>query len=57
MPTEQMNFRCSRGMARVLLEGSQNYGGIRQFVAHLLRETKHEVPDWDLEVPSKIRQL
>jgi hypothetical protein len=46
-PLEQINFRCSRDMARALLQGAAEAGGMRRFVAKLMREAGYHVPKWD----------
>lgn len=57
-PLEQINFRCSREMAKRLIQAAKKAGGIRQFIAGLMRDAGHKkVPVWDTEEAPIYRHL
>jgi hypothetical protein len=55
--TEQINFRGSPELARVLARLAAEQGSIRVVVAKLLRDAGHPVPDADLAPPPGRRRL
>jgi hypothetical protein len=55
--TEQINFRGSPGMARLLARLAAEQGSIRLVVARLLESAGHEVPPVDLAPPPGRRRL
>jgi hypothetical protein len=55
--TEQINFRGSPDMARLLARLAAEQGSIRLVIARLLVETGHSVPDVDLAPPPGRRRL
>jgi hypothetical protein len=57
-PLQQINFRCSADMARALIRGAEKSGGMRQYVAKLMKKAGvRDVPDWDTEKSGPYRQL
>lgn len=55
--TEQINFRGSPELARILARLAAEQGSIRLVIARLLREAGHAVPDADLLPPPGRRRL
>ncbi len=55
--TEQINFRASPELARLLARLAVEQGSIRLAIARLLREAGHPVPDIDLVPPPGRRRL
>jgi hypothetical protein len=47
-PLEQINFRCSRDMARELLRAAEVAGGMRQLIARHAKGAGLAIPEWDL---------
>lgn len=54
--TVQINFRGSIGLAKAIAEASEAHGGMRRFVAHLMRQAGYAVPDIDIDPPSTRRK-
>lgn len=57
MATEQINFRGSPGLARLLAQLAAEQGSIRLVVARLLVNQGHQVPEADLLPPPGRRRL
>ena len=55
--TEQINFRGSTQLARLLSKLAVEQGSIRLVVAKLLQDAGHEVPEVDLLPPPGRRRL
>lgn len=55
--TEQINFRGSPGLARLLAKLAVEQGSIRLTIARLLADAGHEVPEVDLQLPPGRRRL
>ena len=55
--TEQINFRGSPELARILARLAVDQGSIRLVVARLLKDAGHPVPDADLVPPPGRRRL
>lgn len=55
--TEQINFRGSPGLARLLARLAVEQGSIRLVVARLLQAGGHDVPEVDLVLPPGRRRL
>jgi hypothetical protein len=55
--TEQINFRGSPGLARLLARLAAEQGSIRLVVARLLESAGHDVPGIDLAPPPGRRRL
>jgi len=55
--TEQVNFRGSPELARILARLAAEQGSIRLVVARLLRDAGYQVPDADLAPPPGRRRL
>lgn len=55
--TEQINFRGSPELARILARLAAEHGSIRLVIARLLRDAGHGVPDADLMPPPGRRRL
>jgi hypothetical protein len=55
--TEQINFRGSPEMARILAKLAAEQGSIRLVIARLLLDAGHAVPDADLMPPPGRRRL
>ena len=55
--TEQINFRGSAGMARMLAKLAAEQGSIRLVIARLLEAAGHQVPAVDLAPPPGRRRL
>ena len=55
--TEQINFRGSPDMARLLARLAAEQGSIRLVIARLLVEAGHSVPEVDLAPPPGRRRL
>ena len=55
--TEQINFRGSSGLARLLARLAVEQGSIRLAIARLLADAGHEVPEVDLQPPPGRRRL
>ena len=55
--TEQINFRGSPGLARVLARLAAEQGSIRLVIARLLESAGHNVPEVDLAPPPGRRRL
>lgn len=55
--TEQINFRGSPELARILARLAAEQGSIRLVIARLLRDAGHPVPDADLSPPPGRRRL
>lgn len=55
--TEQINFRGSPELARILARLAAEQGSIRLVIARLLRDAGHAVPDADLMPPPGRRRL
>lgn len=55
--TEQINFRGSPDLARILARLAAEQGSIRLVVARLLRDAGYPVPDADLAPPPGRRRL
>ena len=55
--TEQINFRGSPELARILARLAAEQGSIRLVVARLLQQAGHLVPDADLVPPPGRRRL
>jgi hypothetical protein len=55
--TEQINFRGSPELARILAKLAAEQGSIRLVIARLLVEAGHAVPDADLMPPPGRRRL
>ncbi len=55
--TEQINFRGSPDLSRLLSLLAIEHGSIRRVVAMLLRDAGHPVPDVDLMPPPGRRKL
>jgi hypothetical protein len=55
--TEQINFRGSPGLARLLAQLAAEQGSIRLVVARLLDAAGHQVPEVDLAPPPGRRRL
>jgi hypothetical protein len=55
---ESITFRCSRDMARELFREAKKAGGIRQYLARLMKMSGvRNVPDWDVEESPRYRKL
>ncbi len=50
-----MNFKCTPDMARLLARLAEPAGGLRRFMARMLRDAGHEVPEHDLNPPTNRR--
>lgn len=57
MATEQINFRGSPGLARLLAQLAAEQGSIRLVIARLLLKDGHQVPENDLLPPPGRRRL
>jgi hypothetical protein len=57
MATEQINFRASPELARILARLAADQGSIRLVIARLLQNAGHPVPDIDLAPPPGRRRL
>src|SRR3954447_24860129 len=55
--TEQINFRGSPELARILARLAADQGSIRLVIARLLRDAGYPVPDADLAPPPGRRRL
>jgi len=55
--TEQINFRGSPELARILARLAADQGSIRLVIARMLRDAGHPVPDADLAPPPGRRRL
>jgi hypothetical protein len=55
--TEQINFRGSPGLARLLARLAAEQGSIRLVIARLLASAGHDVPEADLALPPGRRRL
>jgi len=55
--TEQINFRGSPELARILARLAAEQGSIRLVIARLLQEAGHQVPEADLMPPPGRRRL
>lgn len=55
--TEQINFRGSPGLARLLARLAAEQGSIRLVIARLLESAGHNVPEVDLAPPPGRRRL
>src|SRR3954462_15543694 len=55
--TEQINFRASPELARILARLAVDQGSIRLVIARLLQAAGHPVPDADLAPPPGRRRL
>jgi hypothetical protein len=55
--TEQINFRASPELARILARLAADQGSIRLVIARLLQDAGHPVPDVDLAPPPGRRRL
>lgn len=55
--TEQINFRGSPDLARVLARLAAEQGSIRLVIARLLRDAGYQVPEADLAPPPGRRRL
>ena len=55
--TEQINFRGSPGLAKLLAQLAVERGSIRLVIAKLLAAAGHDVPDVDLAPPPGRRRL
>ena len=55
--TEQINFRGSPGLARLLARLAAEQGSIRLVIASLLASAGHDVPEVDLAPPPGRRRL
>ena len=55
--TEQINFRASPELARILARLAVEQGSIRLVIARLLRDAGYLVPDADLAPPPGRRRL
>lgn len=55
--TEQINFRGSPELARILARLAAEQGSIRLVIARLLQESGHQVPEADLMPPPGRRRL
>jgi hypothetical protein len=55
--TEQINFRGSPELARILARLAAEQGSIRLVIARLLRDAGYPVPDGDLAPPPGRRRL
>lgn len=55
--TEQINFRGSPDLARVLARLAAEQGSIRLVIARLLKDAGHTVPETDLAPPPGRRRL
>lgn len=53
----QVNFRASRGMARLIARLSAEHGSTRRMFARLLRDAGHAVPEVDLNPPDSRRRF
>lgn len=47
-PTVQINFRGSKGLAKLIAGLAEREGSTRKLIARLLRDAGHAVPDTDL---------
>jgi hypothetical protein len=57
-PIESFNFRCSRDMARELIREAKNAGGLRQYIARLMRLSGvRNVTDWDVAETPRYRSF
>lgn len=54
--TVQVNFRGSIGLAKAIAKASEPYGGMRRFIAHLMRQAGYTVPDIDVNPPTTRRK-
>jgi hypothetical protein len=54
--TVQVNFRGSIGLARAIAKASEPYGGMRRFIAQLMRQAGYAVPDVDVDPPTTRRK-
>lgn len=57
LPTEQINFRASAELARVLARLAVEHGSIRMVIAKMLRGAGHSIPDADLMPPPGRRRF
>jgi hypothetical protein len=56
--TESVTFRCSVGMARELVREAKQAGGIRQYLARLMKMSGvRNVPDRDAEESPRYRSF
>ena len=55
--TEQINFRGSPGLARLLAKLAAEQGSIRLVIARLLADAGYEVPGVDMALPPGRRRL
>lgn len=53
----QINFRASKGLAKLVARLSEEAGSTRRLVARLLRDGGHDVPEIDLNPPDTRRRF
>ncbi len=53
----QVNFRASKGLAKLIARLSTEAGSTRRLIAQLLRDSGHAVPDVDLNPPDTRRRF
>lgn len=56
-PLEQMNYRCSKELARALLVAADEAGGMRRLIALMAKHYGIRVPLYDMEKVAKTRQI
>lgn len=56
-PTVQINFRGSRGLAKLIAGLAEKEGSTRKLIARLLRDAGHAVPETDLNPPVSRRRF
>ncbi|GEM_PF-2396112 len=55
--TVQINFRGSKGLAKLIAELAEKDGSTRKLIARLLKEAGHSVPEVDLNPPDNRRRF
>lgn len=55
--TVQINFRGSKGLAKLIAGLAEQEGSTRKLIARLLRDAGHAVPDTDLNPPINRRRF
>jgi hypothetical protein len=55
VPTVLVNFKATLPFAKLIAEASAKEGGVRRMIARMMKESGHDVPEYDLRPPTNRR--